>query len=102
MMIQPNYQKRKNLELFKCFENPAGLHLSHVQNYNPVYKRIFSLNDTNYNNINLDNKLYITSVSYNANDEDEKSYNCRVKNIINNKSKDCDVFFKMAPLLDPC
>ena len=101
MMIQCNYQKRKNLELFKGFENPLGLHLSHVQNYNPIYKRFFSLNDTNYNNINLDNKFYITSVSYNANDENEKSYNCRVKNIVNNKSKDSDVFFKMAPLLDP-
>jgi hypothetical protein len=101
MMIQTNYQKRKNHELFKCFENPSGLHLSQAQNYNPIYKRFFNLNETNYNNINLDNKLYITSVIYNANDADEKSYNCRVKNIINNKSKDCDVFFKMAPLLDP-
>ena len=97
MMIQCNYQKRKNLELFKCFENPLGLHLSHVQNYNPIYKRFFSLNDTNYNNINLDNKLYISSVCYNADDEHEKAYNCRVKNIVNNKSKDSDVFFKMAP-----
>ena len=101
MMIQTNYQKRKNIDLFKCFENPLGLHLSQVQNYNPIYKRFFSLNDTNYNNINLDNKLYITNVSYNANNEDEEAYSCRVKNVINNKSKDCDVFFKMAPLLDP-
>jgi hypothetical protein len=101
MMIQTNYQKRKNLELFKGFENPLGLHLSNVQNYNPIYKRFFSLNDTNYNNINLDNKFYITSVCYNADDENEKAYNCRVKNIVNNKSKDSAVFFKMAPLLDP-
>lgn len=101
MMIQTNYQKRKNLDLFKGFENPLGLHLSQVQNYNPIYKRFFSLNETNYNNINLDNKLYITSVCYNANDENDQAYNCRVKNIINNKSKDIDVFFKMAPLLDP-
>jgi hypothetical protein len=37
-------------------------------------------------------------VNYN---EKEKEYNCRVKNLINNKSKDSEVFFKMAPLLDP-
>ena len=101
MMIQTNYQKRKNTELFKCFENPSGLHLSQTQNYNPIYKRIFSLNDTNYNNINLDNKFYITSVCYDATNENEQAHNCRVKNIVNQKSKDSDVFFKMAPLLDP-
>ena len=101
MMIQTNYQKRKNTELFKCFENPSGLHLSQTQNYNPVYKRFFSLNDTNYNNINLDNKLYITKVSYDETNENEQAHNCRVKNIINQKTKDSDVFFKMAPLLDP-
>ena len=98
MMIQTNYQKRKNLELFKDFENPLGLYLSQIQNYNPIYKRFFSLNETNYNSINLDNKYYLTSVAY---DEKEKEYNCRVKNLINNKSKDSEVFFKMAPLLDP-
>ena len=101
MMIQTNYQKRKNTDLFKCFENPSGLHLSQTQNYNPIYKRIFSLNDTNYNNINLDNKWYITKVSYDETNENEQAHNCRVKNIVNQKSKDIDVFFKMAPLLDP-
>ena len=28
-------------------------------------------------------------------------YNCRIKNMNNNKSKDKELFFKLAPLLDP-
>ena len=99
-MINVNYQKRKNLELFKCLEKPETLFLSNAQNYIPIYNKFFTLNDSNYNSINLNNKWYISNV----NDGDEDNFhlfNCRLKNIQNNKVKDKDVFFKMAPLLDP-
>jgi hypothetical protein len=102
-MININYQKRKNTELFKGLESPSSLFLSKTQNYIPIYNRFFSLNDTNYNNINLNHKWYITSLSEREKDEDDynKLYSCRIKNINTNKVKDKDVFFKMAPLLDP-
>jgi len=99
-MIQVNYQKRKNQELFKSLEDPNLLFLSNTQNYIPIYKRFFSLNDTNYNNINLNHKWYITSVNQSIEDNDNL-YNCRIKNINTNKVKDKIVFFKLAPLLDP-
>ena len=51
-MISINYQKRKNIELFKHFEEPTSLFLSKTQNYIPIYARFFKLNDTNYNSIN--------------------------------------------------
>ena len=51
-----NYQKRKNQELFKSLEEPNTLFLSKTQNYIPIYKRFFSLNETNYNSINLNVK----------------------------------------------
>ena len=35
-MINVNYQKRKNLELFKCLEKPESLFLSNAQNYIPI------------------------------------------------------------------
>jgi len=98
-MIEVNYQKRKNIELFKSLEEPDLLFLSNTQNYIPIYTKFFSLNETNYNSINLNNKWYISSIN-NSND-DYYLYNCRIKNISNNKTKDKDVFFKMAPLLDP-
>ena len=99
-MINVNYQKRKNLELFKCLEKPETLFLSKTQNYIPIYNKFFTLNDSNYNNINLNNKWYISNVA----ETDEYNchlFNCTLKNLVNNKSKDKEVFFKMAPLLDP-
>jgi hypothetical protein len=98
-MIEVNYQKRKNIELFKSLEDPELLFLSNAQNYIPIYTKFFSLNETNYNSINLNNKWYISSV--NSSTDDYNLYNCRVKNSVNNKTKDKNVFFKMAPLLDP-
>ena len=105
-MININYQKRKNIELFKTLEEPTCLFLSNAQNYIPIYKKFFSLNETNYNNINLNNKWYISSVNNNnetenENDEFFKVYDCRLKNMNTNKIKDKEVFFKQAPLLDP-
>lgn len=99
-MINIDYQKRKNLELFKSLEDTNSVFLSNIQNYIPIYTRFFSLNETNYNSINLNNKWYISSVKKNS-DEDNQLYNCKVKNINNNKIKEKEVFFKLAPLLDP-
>jgi hypothetical protein len=99
-MINVNYQKRKNSELFKSLENPESLFLSETQNYIPIYTKFFSLNETNFNNINLNNKWYLSSINEKVEDN-ERLYNCRIKNINNNKTKDKDLFFKLAPLLDP-
>ena len=109
-MININYQKRKNAELFKSLEKPTSLFLSKTQNYIPIYNRFFSLNDTNYNNINLNHKWYLSSINeYETyenienidNTDYNKLYSCRIKNVNNSKTKDKDLFFKMAPLLDP-
>jgi hypothetical protein len=93
-----NYQKRKNAELFKCLEEPDSLFLSKTQNYIPIYNRFLALNETNYNSINLNHKWYISSVDCK---EDDNIYNCHVKNTQNQKVKEKEIFFKMAPLLDP-
>jgi hypothetical protein len=99
-MINVHYQKRKNLELFKSLEDAKLLFLSNTQNYIPIYNRFFSLNETNFNGINFNNKLYISGVKYKSDDQIQL-YNCRIKNVENNKVKDRNVFFKLAPLLDP-
>ena len=86
-MITINYQKRKNSELFKRFEEPNSLFLSNTQNYIPIYNRFFNLNDSNLND--------------QIEEDNSNLFMCRVKNVENNKVKDKEVFFKMAPLLDP-
>lgn len=101
-MITINYQKRKNTELFKRFEEPSSLFLSKTQNYIPIYTRFFNLNETNYNSINLNNKWYISNINFEGKIEDNDNlFMCRIKNVDTNKVKDKEVFFKMAPLLDP-
>jgi hypothetical protein len=116
------YEKRKNLELFKRLEDSTTLHLSKTQNYIPIYNKFFSLNETNYNSINLNHKWYITNIhkpleeeheqdeEKEEEEEDEETaniednffiYDCRIKNVTNNKSKEQTIFFKIAPLLDP-
>jgi len=99
-MININYQKRKNTELFKSLEGSDSLFLSKTQNYIPIYKRFFSLNDTNFNTINLNHKWHLSSIQK-SDEEDAIVYNGKIKNINNNKVKEKEIFFKLAPLLDP-
>ncbi len=100
-MIQIDYQKRKNAELFKVLEKSDLTFLSHVQNYIPIYNRFFSLNTSNYNSINMNHKWYIYNIKNKTQDENNKIFNCRIKNIENDEIKSKDVFIKLAPLLDP-
>jgi hypothetical protein len=99
-MVDINYQKRKNIELFKSLEDSSSLFLSDAQNYIPIYNKFFALNETNYNGINLNNKWNISSVIEKI-ENNSNFYNCKVKNIHNNKIKNKELFFKLAPLLDP-
>ena len=101
MAISVNYQKRKNTELFKVLEDPTLSFLSKTQNYIPIYNKFFSLNETNYNSINLNHRWYISNVREKL-DDYLHIYNCTVKSITNTtKTKVKEVFFKMAPLIDP-
>jgi hypothetical protein len=100
MMTKIDYQKRKNQELFKSLEDPKSLFLSNAQNYIPIYKRILSLNETNYNGVNLNHRWYLSSVKA-AVDDCPNLFECKVKNIQTQKVKDKEVFFKLAPLLVP-
>ena len=99
-MVTINYQKRKNSELFKLFEDPTSLYLSKIQNYIPIYTNFFSLNENNFNNINLNNKWYISSINEKIDDNDNL-FHGKIKNFETNKVREKDIFFKMAPLLDP-
>ena len=101
-MISVNYQKRKNTKLFNKFENVEGLELEKVQNYIPIYKRFFSLNESNYNSINLNHPWYIYDVKRQSPDNDNV-FDAKIKNIYLEEDDPLSqkVFFKMAPILDP-
>ena len=104
-MFKIDYEKRKNTELFTAFQSEKLTYLSEIQNYIPIYSQFFALNETNYNSINLNHKWYITDVKKTEKEEEENKnvFRCNIKSLHNTtgKSKKKNVFFKMAPLLDP-
>lgn len=92
-----DYHKRKNKELFKQLESNAFIGLESAQNYIPVYKQYFDLNETNFNSINLNHKWHLSKIEASVNTT--KCFKCVLADSTINKTK--NVFFKMAPLLDP-
>lgn len=102
-MFSVNYQKRKNINLFSKFQTNKKTNLSNVQNYIPIYDRFFSLNNTNYNSINLNHLWSLSDIKEKDSDKSENIFNCKLKNIsdIEDFTMTQKVFFKMAPLLDP-
>ena len=101
-LLEINYEKRKNAELFKSFEKDTLTNLSIIQNYIPIYDCFFELNDKNYNSINLNHEWYINNVeSLTTNTHIQNVYKCEIKNKNTKKNKNKNLFFKMAPLLDP-
>ena len=101
MAISINYQKRKNKELFKSLEAHQGIQLSNMQNYIPIYKNFFSLNETNYNSINLNNTWAIFDLAPPTSGLRKNAHPVIVKKTGEDTNKCVNVFFKMAPLLNP-
>ena len=96
--LNVSYEKRKNGELFKSFQDEDLTNISNIQNYVPIYNKFFALNETNYNSINLNHEWYITKVLKQV---DYNLYKCELKHSNTEKTKIKNIFFKMAPLLDP-
>jgi hypothetical protein len=103
------YQKPRNENLLKNLEE-TRMGLSHCQNFIPLYSTFFSLNDTNYNSINLNQTYSVQSIVYSGSGSEEQEQDDRhFKNIANASVKkrdddtvvDVPVFFKFSPLLDP-
>ena len=93
-----HYLKNDNKNLFLDFKNAELLNVEVPQSYVPLYTKFFSLNDTNYNNINLNHRYKITKVTEKFS---ENQYNCTLSDSTNNTITDKDVFFKLSPLFDP-
>ena len=91
------YKKYDNTNLFSNFENVELTNLSNIQNYVPIYKNFFSLNENNYNMIGLNHKYYIKTLK---SKESENKFIGEVSDI-SNTIREKQMFFKYSPLLDP-
>ena len=104
------YQKPRNENLLKNLEE-TRMGLSNCQNFIPLYSTFFSLNDTNYNSINLNQSFSIQSIGYcdsgseSVSEEQERHFKnvaiASVKKKDDDNIVDVPVFFKFSPLLDP-
>lgn len=95
--MELNYRKNNNKQLFENFNNSEFLDIENSQNYFPLYNTFFSLNSSNYNAINLNNKykleLILEKINYNK-------FLATLTDICNNKFNK-EVFIKYSPLVDP-
>ena len=106
------YQKPRNDNLLKNLEE-TRMGLFDCQNFIPLYSTFFSLNDTNYNSINLNQTYSIQSIKYSesstgsscGSEEKDRHFKntaiASVKKRCDESVVDFPVFFKFSPLLDP-
>ena len=92
-MFSLHYKKNNNTSLFQSLDK---IGMTKIQNYVPLYGLFFSLNDDNYNSINLNHHYSVTSVE---NHDDKNKFVCKLSSD-NNSAKRLS-FFKFSPLLDP-
>jgi len=94
-----NYTKTKPFDLKHLEEsftptaddlehNYNAFHITHLQNYNPLYSEFFIMNDTNYDKVALNNKYHIQDLT--------TVYHTETKETMQKP-----VFIKFSPLLDP-
>ena len=90
------YKKNNNEKLFAYLENSG---FKYTQNYIPLFSIFFSIDDKNYNSINLNHSWYISSI---VDRETNNKFTIKCKNINDNKNiQKKRAFFKFSPLLDP-
>lgn len=92
-MFDFSYKKNSNDSLFRDFEKEDLTNIYNIQNYIPLYNTFFSLNEKNWNSINLNNQKHIQSIY-------SKTSN-NIYNIQINNNKITTSFFKFSPLIDP-
>jgi|UniRef100_A0A6C0CC54 hypothetical protein len=95
--MELNYRKNNNKELFEAINKEEFLDLEKTQNYIPLYEHYFNLNSTNYNSINLNNKLQLDSIL------EKESYNKFVGTVLDNSNNKHTkkIYVKFSPLVDP-
>ena len=95
-MFDLYYNKNNNTNLFKYLEKNG---FSNIQNYIPLYSSFFSLDENNYNNINLNNRYNINTI-INRTNNNYFEIKCVDKKHLDGFHP-YNAFFKFSPLLDP-
>ena len=84
-----NYTKRNNEELFKSFQQ-EHIQINNCQNYIPIYKTFFEINNSNYNSFNLNHRYYLSKINEPVN---YSIYKTEIIDTSLNVSKDVVLFY---------
>jgi hypothetical protein len=93
-----NYRKDDNHRLFKSLEENSSFGIEKPQNYIPLYNCYFSLNQTNYKHIGLNNPLSLDALT---SQETNNIFDCIIKSDSSKESEKKKTYLKFSPLLDP-
>ena len=92
-----SFKQIDNKALFSTLQDPTLTNIEKIQNFIPIYTLFFkSIDETNYNNFNLDNALSLHKV---IKKETDNKYNAILMNA-KMKQINKNIFFKFSPLLD--
>ena len=84
-----SYKKHDNRKLFTSLVENNILQVSQCQNYIPLYEKFFTINETNYNSIHLNNKYSLHSIK---SKETDNIFNGVVLNQTNSNKEKKDIF----------
>jgi hypothetical protein len=89
--------------MFEKFDSNNKIALANAQNYIPIYNRFFSLNETNFNSVNLNHPWLLSDVKEKSKEKEgsENVLTCDLKSLDEEFEMSQKIFVKMAPLLDP-
>lgn len=109
-----SYYKFNNKQLFNSFHSNKQLDVFNTQCYIPIHKLFFNLSESNYNNVVLDNNLFLKNIYTIQEDLDEYKempdmlefenlcvFDADILNTQTNKKNMQEVFIKYSPLIDP-
>ena len=92
-MFEMNYIKDNS-----CADFSEPLNVTNIQNYNPIYNLFFKLNESNYNNIQLNEQFKLQRIKKR---ENHNCFSCELQasnaSTISNK----EMFIKFSPIIDP-
>ena len=95
--IQLHYKKNNNTTIFNKLYD-LEIKPGTLQNFMPLYDLYFSLNETNWNKINLNHENQLCEIYGQIS---RNTFNVKTFSEKTDKETDCKSFVKISPLLDP-
>lgn len=81
-----------------CTKFTEMLNVSNIQNYNPLHNLFFKLNESNYNNIQLNESLKLNTIKRRIN---HNEFLCSLQNYSSKEIIERNMFIKFSPIIDP-